>query len=72
MCLKQRGIIPSRSKICVAVLIICISSDDAVYLNHFSQSDIFSHFNIMERIQFVIDKKMDGQMDEQTNKQENI
>ena len=33
---------------------------------------IFSRFNIKERIRFVIDKKTDGQMDEQTDKSENI
>ena len=34
----------------------------------FSQSDIFSRFDIVEGIRFVIDKKMDVQMDEQTEK----
>ena len=36
---NKTGIIPSRSRFGVAVLIICISSDDAVYLNHLWQSD---------------------------------
>ena len=67
-----KGIIPSRSRVGVAFLIICISSDGAGYLNHFSQSDIFSCFNIIERIRFVTDKKTEGQMDEQTDKKETI
>ena len=72
MYLLQRDMVPSKSSVGFAVLIICISSYDAVYLNRFLQSDIFNRFNIMERMRFVVDKKTDDQMDGQTDKQKNI